>query len=238
MSDVFAGNENIRYQVKTFVTHMRKLTLRNKGGVILTAHPSKSAMIDGSGYSGTTAWNGAVRNRLYLTTPRKAPDEDEAGPTDERVLRVMKSNYGPYGEKIKCKWTNGVFVESATSAHGTSILEKLDAKAKLYDAARYFTIKGSLLAADANAKNSLVVAARKLPSCRAMDWNDLRQAQDSLEREGRLLIVEVGPQSKRRRYVRPAGMSLPGEPSNPPSNGCQPPFQPPLEVVGSMEGVT
>ena len=49
-ADAFAGNENIRPQVRAFVNLVRRLALINNGGVILNSHPSKSAMQDGSGF--------------------------------------------------------------------------------------------------------------------------------------------------------------------------------------------
>jgi len=211
VSDVFAGNENNRYQVKTFATHMRKLALPNKGGIIMTAHPSKSAMIDGSGYSGTTAWNGAVRNRLYLTTPRRAPDEDEAGPTDERVLRVMKSNYGPYGEKIKCKWTNGVFVETAPNAHAGSILDRLETDSRIMKAAEYLIINGTRLAASHISRSSFACLINSLPSCRELSHGALIAAQERLLQSGKLVRVTLGPPSDRVVCVRPTHLKYPGE---------------------------
>src|SRR6202012_5736431 len=178
ISDIFAGNENIRYQVKSFVTLIRGLALINNGGVILTSHPSKSAMIDGSGFSGSTAWNGAVRNRLYLTAPQKKEDEGDVKRTDERTLRIMKSNYGPFGEKIRCKWDNGCFSLSGSTTG--SIIDRLHAKDKILEAARYLVDQGTFCIAGDNTRSSLTALASRLPSCREFSFGILRAAQDAL----------------------------------------------------------
>ncbi len=209
ISDIFAGNENIRYQVKSFVTMIRGLALINNGGIILTSHPSKSAMVDGSGFSGSTAWNGAVRNRLYLTAKKRKDDEGEDAPTDERVLKIMKSNYGPFGAKIRCSWDKGVFVLPAMSAGST--IDRLDAKAKLYQAARYLVDQGTFCIAGNNTRSSLTALAAKLPACKELSFGALCSAQDGLLKDGKLVYVEMGPPTKRRKYVRPDDMRYPGE---------------------------
>jgi RecA-family ATPase len=211
-TDIYAGNENIRYQVKAFVNLIRNYALINNGGVILNAHPSKSAMADGSGFSGSTAWNGSVRNRLYLTAPKLRDDEEDSEQkSNERLLKVMKSNYGPFGEKMRLKWDNGVFIRTDGPAAGGNLIDRLDAEAKLLAAARYLVGKGSFLAANFNAKNSLLAEARRLPSCRDIGFGVLRAAQDALEADGELVKVEIGPNYRRRMYIRPSGMTLPGE---------------------------
>jgi RecA-family ATPase len=65
-------------------------------------------MQTGSGASGSTAWNNAVRSRLYLTRP--PVDDDETEDHDIRVLKTMKSNYGKIGDTTRLRWKDGVFV--------------------------------------------------------------------------------------------------------------------------------
>jgi len=213
-ADTFLGNENIRPQVRAFVNQIRRLSFKHNGGVILTAHPSKSSMVDGSGFSGSTAWNGSVRNRLYLTHPRKRPveteDDEDSGPSDERVLKIMKSNYGPFGERVKCRWEKGVFVRT-DGGFSNSIVDKLEAKSKLLDAARYLVQRGSFPIAAPNTRASLTALARQLPSCRSFSAGALQAAQDALVKEEKLKLVEMGPPTKRRVYIKPSEMFLPGE---------------------------
>ncbi|MEE8531394.1 MAG: recombinase A, partial [Hyphomicrobium sp.] len=56
-----------------------------------------------TGEAGSTAWNNAVRSRLYLV---REEGSDQGG----RVLKTMKSNYGPSDGKIPLKWDSGVYV--------------------------------------------------------------------------------------------------------------------------------
>lgn len=214
-ADAFAGNENIRPQVRAFVNMVRRLALINNGGVILNSHPSKSAMADGSGFSGSTAWNGSVRNRLYLTRP-KANEEagDDEGPTNERVLKVMKSNYGPFGEKIDCRWERGVFVR--TDRGPGSMLDRLALDARILKAVDYLIGNGERLAAAHKAKNGFANAVRALPSCRDISWAALVKAQDRLLADGKLVKVEVGPPSGRYVFVRTPHMKYPGEKADSP----------------------
>ena len=62
---------------------------------MLLAHPSLTGMNTGTGTSGSTAWNNSVRSRLYLDRVRESGIEPDP---DARVLRTMKSNYGPVGD--------------------------------------------------------------------------------------------------------------------------------------------
>jgi len=72
--------------------------------ILALAHPSKASMADGSFYSGATAWNNAVRNRLVLKFE---------GEGSMRALEVAKSNYGLNG-KAKLQFRDGVFIEKSS----------------------------------------------------------------------------------------------------------------------------
>lgn len=214
VADTFAGNENIRPQVRAFVNAMRNLATANHGGVIMTAHPSRAGLSDGSGLSGSTGWNGSVRSRVYFTRP-KSQDKDidgEEEPTDERLLKIMKSNYSRAGEKLRMKWEKGVFVRIDLATSTSSMFDRLDDDRHLYAAAEYLVRQlGVQLSADPSPSGSLVNRARKLPSCRHMSFKAASAAQDRLLSSGKLVTVEMGPKSKRRLYIRPAHARLPGE---------------------------
>ena len=108
VADVFSGNEIDRNQPRTFVRALRRLAIKRQGVVILTQHPSVEGLSSGTGRSGSTGWNNSVRSRLYLTMPKKKAGEDEA-PSNDRLLRTMKNNYGKFGGKIAVTWKAGVF---------------------------------------------------------------------------------------------------------------------------------
>jgi RecA-family ATPase len=100
LSDIFGGNENDRVQVSAFVGSLRKLAMAANCAVIVNSHPSQAGSNSGSGLSGSTAWHGKVRGRMYL----RAANEDEGGLTDPdlRVLEFKKNQYGPLGAVFRC----------------------------------------------------------------------------------------------------------------------------------------
>ena len=109
-SDTFGGNEIVRPQVRAFIQALTNLAMINHGGVILTAHPSRTGLLDRTGLSGSTAWDASVRARIFLTRPKTDQDADgDDRLTAERVLKIMKSNYGPPGGKVKLRWERGVY---------------------------------------------------------------------------------------------------------------------------------
>lgn len=116
--DLFGGNENFRNQSRHFIGQLTKIAHQINGAVLLLGHPSMAGLNTGSGVSGSTAWHNAVRARLYLTHG----EEDDR---DSRLLKIMKSNYGPTGAKIKLHWQEGTFkVDSADTGIVKSINQR------------------------------------------------------------------------------------------------------------------
>jgi hypothetical protein len=89
---VYGGNENDRHQVTQFLAWVSAAVA--PAGVCLLGHPAKGT---GSEYSGSTAWEGAVRARLYLSDrlPDAPVEEDQAPDDSVRYLSRRKSNYSP-----------------------------------------------------------------------------------------------------------------------------------------------
>lgn len=87
---IYGGNENDRHQVTQFLSWLTAACA--PAGVCLLGHPSKG---QGSEYSGSTAWEGAVRARLYLSDrlPDLPVEPDEAPDESVRYLSRRKSNY-------------------------------------------------------------------------------------------------------------------------------------------------
>lgn len=108
-ADLFGGNEIIRAQVNFFVKAVigRLIQRAAEAGwtlsVLLLAHPSQAGRNNGTGESGSTGWNAAVRARMYLT-------RGEDGDPDARVLTRMKANYAASGQDtgIVLRWQEGV----------------------------------------------------------------------------------------------------------------------------------
>ncbi len=103
-ADTFAGNEISRIQVRNFINRaLRDIATRLGATVILTSHPSRTGMSDGTGISGSTAWNNSVRSRLYLTRPEGDRN------SNVRLLQMKKSNYGSTEPEVRIVWQDGVF---------------------------------------------------------------------------------------------------------------------------------
>jgi RecA-family ATPase len=100
---VFGGNQNDRVQARTFVSMFRRLAREAGCAIVLLDHPSLSGMNSGTGRGGNMDWSNVVRSRLYLRTV----EEEES---TFRELEVVKSNYGPAGEKVRLRWEDGSFV--------------------------------------------------------------------------------------------------------------------------------
>ena len=113
LHDVFTGNENFRPEARAFVQAMANIATAINGAVLVLAHPSLAGLDRGIGTSGSTAWNNAVRSRLYLTTP-----ENAARGSEIRILTTIKANYTRTGERIILKRRNGVFVAVGSDEAG------------------------------------------------------------------------------------------------------------------------
>ncbi len=99
LADLFAFNESLRLPVNAALKQVLGGLCRDHGATVLVlAHPSKASIQDGSHYSGSTAFNNAVRQRLTLEMAKREPGDLSEG-ARPRVLTVAKSNYGATAEK-------------------------------------------------------------------------------------------------------------------------------------------
>lgn len=109
---LYAGNENDRHQVTTFIALLTAAATATQAAVLLLGHPGKSP---GSEYSGSTAWEGAVRTRLYLgrTLPdAEKPESETAEDNGVRFLARRKANYSQRDWR-RLRYVNGVMVPDA-----------------------------------------------------------------------------------------------------------------------------
>jgi AAA domain-containing protein/DnaB helicase-like protein len=94
ISRIYGGNENDRHQVAQFMAMLSRAGATTKAAIVVVGHPGKAA---GSEYSGSTAWEGAVRARLFLgrTLPDMTQDQDSEPADDDgvRYLCRRKANY-------------------------------------------------------------------------------------------------------------------------------------------------
>ncbi len=116
LADIYAGNENDRTQVSQFVkTYLAQLGQDLGVTIIVLAHPAKSS---GTGYSGSTAWEGAFRCRWELNYQK----EDRPGLLE---LVLAKSNSTTPGRKITLSNQNGVFAVADTAKVDNTIRDEI-----------------------------------------------------------------------------------------------------------------
>lgn len=122
---VFAGNENDRGEVATFMALLNGLASRLNAAVVLQSHTSKTQSDAASGMaSGSTAWVWQARSALRLKNNDKGMPE----------LHHPKANHAKKLDPIKLKWSDdGVLVldpdAAAEGPKGKGV--RLNAKAKI-----------------------------------------------------------------------------------------------------------
>jgi RecA-family ATPase len=106
LSRAFGGNEIDRVQVYAFANHMQALAMVAGGSVTVLSHPSLAGINSGSGISGSTAWHGAFRFRMYLTSSK--PEAGEQPDGDLRELQFRKNQYARSASQ-SCFGINAVY---------------------------------------------------------------------------------------------------------------------------------
>jgi RecA-family ATPase len=111
LADIAVLNEAQRQPVNAFLKRtLGGLCTEFHSTVVVLAHPSKASQADGTLFSGSTAFNNAVRNRLTLEHPDKT--------SSRRVLTVAKSNYASAGTEIDLfLFGEHVFLTAGDTAH-------------------------------------------------------------------------------------------------------------------------
>jgi hypothetical protein len=106
IADLFPANENDRAKVRQFVQgSLGGFARKHECGVLVLGHPSVTGLNNGSGQSGSTAWNNTFRSRFYLE--REQGDEADAS---VRILTRKKANYAARDAEVKLRWCDGTFV--------------------------------------------------------------------------------------------------------------------------------
>jgi RecA-family ATPase len=109
--NIFSVGQNDDAQARQCVAFLNSLVVACDTTVILPGHASKAGLQEGGdGSSGSVQWSNAVRHRLWLRKPTKKEIEDGDHLKDERILQVMKSNWGPDGSALTVHWQDGLFV--------------------------------------------------------------------------------------------------------------------------------
>jgi hypothetical protein len=103
IAQMFAGQENARAEATQFCNALTAIAREFDCAVLLLGHLAKA---EGSEFSGSTAWDAAVRSRLML-------ERQSDGTT---VLRKLKANYSDLDE-IRLQYRAGCFAALPTGAN-------------------------------------------------------------------------------------------------------------------------
>ncbi|MCI5060516.1 MAG: AAA family ATPase [Alphaproteobacteria bacterium] len=198
-SDVFAGDENKRIHVRNFINKcLNKFVQANDATVILTSHPSRAGMYDGSGISGSTAWNNSVRSRLYLTRP------DDEKNSNVRVLQMKKSNYGSVEQEVRVIWENGVFKGLENTIGQNPEDREAKAESAYLHALQKLHERGQRALVHRNQANYGPKLMKNMQETKGVSVSRLEQAQDSLMNKEIIANVEdkEGPPSRRKHHIQ------------------------------------
>ncbi|MBD3677567.1 MAG: AAA family ATPase [Rhodobacteraceae bacterium] len=194
LSDMYPANENDRAKVKQFANLLKRLALKHECAVIMLAHPSRDGMNSGRGDSGSTAWNGAARSRLYLEFLRL-----ENGDIEPlcRVLSSKKNNFSFSGASMNLNWNEGCFAAQPGET-------MLDRKAMHDKAERVFLelLRQYTEIGDVPTASRTATVFSKDDDCDGVKKKGFERAQMALLKSGAIEICEDGPPSRRRKYLR------------------------------------
>ncbi len=209
-ADVFAGNENIRPQVRQFISLLTRLARAIDGAVLLLAHPSQTGRASGTGDSGSTAWNNSVRSRLYLKRPDAAggnmPD------ADIRVLSRLKANYASAGVDITLRYSRGAFaLEGLAEPEGDGFYRSRVAEQTFLSGMNELAAKNIRCNVHKGQANyAPKVLREKTHTAASYSEDELEAAMNRLLRDGKISSREEGPPSRRRSYLVVMAPDLPG----------------------------
>ncbi len=202
LHDLFGGNENARPHARQFISELRGLaiSMENRGAVVLTAHPSLSGRNSGTGEAGSTAWNNAVRSRLYLTTP-KGDGPGTTNDHDARELSTMKANYGPRGGAISLHWRDGVFVRDDEPGGILGAIKKRAAETVFLELLAAVTAEGRFVSEMNRSGNYAPRLFASRPDRQGYRTADFERAMESLFVAKKISVSEYGRPGDRRHKI-------------------------------------
>jgi RecA-family ATPase len=197
LSDIFGGNENDRVQVSAFIGLLRKLAMAANCAVIINSHPSQAGSNSGTGLSGSTAWHGKVRGRMYL----RSANQNEGGPTDPdlRVLDFKKNQYGPLSDSILLRYKNGIFAPEPRGGSLDPQIAEQRAEQVFLSLLNRFKQEGRNVT-DKKGTSYAPACFAKEQEAKALILNSkaLEDAMRRLFTKNKIRVVTEGPPSKQR----------------------------------------
>jgi RecA-family ATPase len=197
----FAGNQNDRVQVRSFLNLLRGWArLDWRPAVLAIDHPSLSGLQNGTGRGGNMDWRNGVRSALYLRPAEDKADADRG----VRVLDVVKSNYAPIGKPTRLEWSDGVLTLEGTLPP----LRRLADEADQEETFMRLLDDRNKLGRDVSDKFSRIYAPKvfaEMEGSGGFSKNVFASAMERLFKAGKIVLEPVGsPSERRHRIVRAA----------------------------------
>ena len=161
--------------------------------VILAKKPE--GLNTGSGMSGSTAWNNAVRSRLYLTEAGEQTD----GAT--RILKTMKANYGPKGGEIRLRWSKGVYEEIAEETGMLGSIKRGNAEVVFMECLAAVMREGRNVSESKHSGNYAPKLFADRPQGKGYRKEEFRRAMEALFQAGKIRVAEYGRGGDRRQRI-------------------------------------
>lgn len=192
IANLWSGNEIDRDHVTKMLTLLRnRFADELSATVVINAHPSREGIKDGSGYSGSSAWNNSVRARLYLG---KVGDKDNK----QRVLELAKANDGQPGQQIIMSWEDGLFVSDASSPASSN--EMID---DVFMAILERRMKLGMFVSPKPSPTYAPTVFVRDEGAQGISKREFENAMMRLKEVGKIDFITEGPESKQRTHIVP-----------------------------------
>jgi RecA-family ATPase len=202
---VFAGNQNDRVMVRTFVNLWRGIARTTGAGVLLLDHPSLSGLTNGTGRGGNMDWRNAVRAALHL----KAVEDREEAARGVRMLECVKNNYAALGTPTKLEWVDGVLAPQGTASPHQRRAAEADVETRFFE----HLASVNKLGRDVGEKPGPNYAAsifERMEEPGGYTSAAFAKAMQRLFRDGKIALEQVGsPSRNKKRLVIVSGKTAP-----------------------------
>jgi hypothetical protein len=141
VAQMYAGLENDRYQVTAFCNELTGIARAHNLCVLLLGHVAKA---EGSEYSGSTAWEAAVRTRLWL-------DRTESGLLQ---LHRKKANYSDQ-DSLTLEYVNGYLRNVGTMVDAAPMMARA-LQPRVLEALAHYTAQEIATSNSPQARNYIV----------------------------------------------------------------------------------
>ncbi|MGQ0277528.1 AAA family ATPase [Sphingopyxis sp. Q841] len=199
VAHLFTGNENDRGDVTRFLNALNRLASQTGAAIVLLGHPNKQhsqGFKAGNQYSGSTAWQNAVRSQITL-------DHDQG--TGLRTLSISKANYSPTDQTIRFFFINWAFVhvDDAPADIGRAAAQAMLAR---QDDARFLSClrertRQQRAVSERSAANYAPTVFAQMTESEGIGKERLRAALDRLWKAGRIERGELWKGSDRKMVV-------------------------------------